>query len=190
MIKRLFKGLFSAPAIVAPETIMPISRPFTRRSFLGGIIAVPAIIRVADLMPISVRGAEIPLLHPSGPGLFIQSPVTSEWIPVGLIDTIGEDSDLEIIPPSGAIKIKGARDAGTLAVNCFPKIDPGQIELAAAHASNERRKIAVVPPDNRETYLFAGVVSSHRRHLGPFDNVARDQFGIAFDSGLTVIERS
>jgi hypothetical protein len=158
LIKPLCR-LFSAPAIVKPDAIMPVRSAAlvtSRRAFLGGALAAPAIIRVADLMPISVVPSPTVLMAADTSPIAGLTRVwvgtagngeAAAWTEIGLVESLAiEQADPFVTSANvigdGRMRLaKGTRDNGTLDLGCFSAKDPGQAELAAAARSAGRPRV-------------------------------------------------
>lgn len=121
----------------------------------------------------------------------------SGWIPVGLVESVGEFGDqaadvtFAAIGDSRTRHAKGARDAGTMALVCaHDPLDAGQQAVEAAEQTNQLFAFRVILPDapgvtfTNTVYYFRGLVSSRRKNIGTNDNVVRNTYNVLVNSQL------
>jgi len=120
----------------------------------------------------------------------------SNWIPIGLVESVGEFGDeaadvtFAAIGDSRTRHAKGARDAGTMTVTCgHDPTDIGQAAMEAAEQTNNIFAFRVTLPDgpagfsDTEIY-FRGLVRSRRKNIGTNDNVIRNTYAVGVNSEL------
>jgi hypothetical protein len=117
---------------------------------------------------------------------------------VGEVQNLGEFGDEAPLVNFAAIgdarvrKLKGARDAGTLALVCGrDPLDAGQQAMVDAEATKFEYNFKVVAADapteghSDTVYYFRGLVTSRRENYGENDNVVTRTFNIAINTAIT-----
>lgn len=125
------------------------------------------------------------------------------WVPVGLVESVGEFGDEASAISFAALgdgrvrKSKGARDAGTLALVCaYDSTDTGQAALETAEGTNTNVAFRVVLPNKitgpgtGETLYFIGLVMSKRNNVGNNDNIVRRTFNIGVNNAILRVAAS
>lgn len=120
---------------------------------------------------------------------------------IGEVQSFGEFGDESAAVTFAAIgdqrirKLKGARDAGTLALVCGrDPLDAGQDALKTAEATKFEYNFKIVLADKPDsggtdtTYYFRGLVMSKRDNLGQNDSVTMTTFNIGINSQIFEIE--
>ena len=119
------------------------------------------------------------------------------WVEIGEVETLGEFGDESASVNFLAVgdarnrKLKGARDAGTLALTVGrDPLDPGQTALRAAEKGKFEYAFKVVAadaPDEDHTdsvYYFGALVMSARDNYGNADNVVRTTFNLGINTEI------
>ena len=119
------------------------------------------------------------------------------WVEIGEVETLGEFGDESsavnflAVNDARTRKLKGARDAGTLALTVGrDPLDPGQIALRAAEKTKFEYAFKVVAadaPDEDHTdtvYFFGALVMSGRNNYGGADNVVRNTFNLGINTEI------
>lgn len=119
------------------------------------------------------------------------------YIEVGEVEDLGELGDeaeqitFTALKDGRVRKLKGPRDAGTMAVVCgADSSDEGQVAMIAAEASpldfnfmvllNDQLTISGTPT----TLFYRGKVMSKRRNIGNVSNVVRYNFNVGVNSAV------
>lgn len=146
----------------------------------------------------------------SGARFFIGNPTGAENLSEYLADTyeeVGEVEDLgefgdesEVVTfaslkDSRMRKLKGTRDAGTMAVVCGQdQSDAGQDAMIEAEASNLDFNFKVILNDqltlsgSGSEHYFRGKVMSKRLTVGSANNVVRVNFNVGVNSEIIIVE--
>lgn len=119
------------------------------------------------------------------------------WVEIGEVETLGEFGDESSavtflsVGDARTRKLKGARDAGTLALTVGrDPLDPGQVALRAAEKSKFEYAFKIVAadaPDEDYTdtaYYFGALVMSARDNYGGADNVVRTTFNLGINTEI------
>lgn len=119
------------------------------------------------------------------------------YVEIKQVEDLGELGDeSEAISFAGVgnarvLKLKGARDAGTLVlVVGRDPLDAGQIAVKAAEKTNFEYNFKLVANDapdadhTSSTYYFRGLVMSARDNYGQQNNVVRTTFNIGINSAI------
>jgi hypothetical protein len=119
------------------------------------------------------------------------------WVEVEEIENLGDFGDESADVTFSSIKdarvrhLKGARDAGSLALTCArDHLDPGQIALRAAQATKFNYAFKVVAADNaddndtKSIFYFSGPVRSARNNFGNNNNVTKTNFMVGISSPI------
>jgi hypothetical protein len=122
------------------------------------------------------------------------------WVEVGGVTSIGEFGDQatsiksNVISENRVRKLKGSRDAGTLALVCNnDPLDAGQIALLAAEATSFRYGVKVEIPDAQSPtysdsiFYFAALVMSKQLSVGEADKVISRTFSLDIDSPIVEV---
>lgn len=122
------------------------------------------------------------------------------YIEVGEVEDLGEFGDeseavtFASLSDSRVRKLKGTRDAGTIAVVCgADDSDVGQDAMVAAEASPLDFNFKVVLNDqltisgSPSEHYFRGKVMSKRLNVGSANNVVRRNFNVGINSEIHVV---
>jgi hypothetical protein len=122
------------------------------------------------------------------------------WVLVGEIESLGDFGDesasvnFTSVNDSRVRKLKGARDAGTIALTCGrDPLDVGQIAMRAAEATKFEYAFRVTAADKLDTndtnsiYYFHGLVMSQRDSYGGADNVVKTTFNIGINTDIVYV---
>ena len=120
-----------------------------------------------------------------------------DWELVNEVSSLGEFGDeaaevnFSAIGDGRVRKLKGARDAGTMAVVVGrDPLDDGQRAMVAAEKTKFRYAFKVVAEDapseefTNSEYYFVGLVMSRRENYGENDNVVTITFNVGVDSEI------
>lgn len=115
----------------------------------------------------------------------------SGWTVVGEVESLGEFGDqandvtFSAVGDGRVRHIKGARDAGTLALVCgHDPLDTGQAALELAEQTKLQFAFRVTLPDSPGTpftntiLYFRALVGSRRKNVGNNDNIIRNNYNI------------
>lgn len=119
------------------------------------------------------------------------------WVEVKEVENLGEFGDESnainflSVGDARTRKLKGARDAGTLAITCGrDPFDAGQVALRAAEKTNFEYAFKIVAadaPDANDSdtaYYFGGLVMSARDNYGTADTVVTTTFNIGINTAI------
>jgi hypothetical protein len=119
------------------------------------------------------------------------------WTEVKEIENLGDFGDessavtFASLSDARVRKLKGARDAGTMAIVVGrDPLDPGQQAMIAAEKTNFEYPFKIVAADNPSasytptTFYFKGLVMSQRNAAGANDNVVRTTFNVGINTPL------
>lgn len=119
------------------------------------------------------------------------------WVEVGEVETLGEFGDESSavnflsVGDARTRKLKGARDAGTLALTVGrDPLDLGQVALRAAEKTKFEYAFKVVAADAPDedftdtSYFFGALVMSARDNYGNADNVVRTTFNLGINTEI------
>lgn len=119
------------------------------------------------------------------------------WTEVGEVEDLGEFGDesesitFTALSDSRTRKLKGPRDAGTMAIVVGDDMtDDGQIAMEAAEASPLDHNFKVLLNDaltlagDPSEHYFRGKVMSKRRNVGNASNVVRRNFSVGVNSEI------
>jgi hypothetical protein len=196
MVFSRLKGFFS-PAIVPVEQLMPVkSMALTRRSFVGSLIAVPAVVSIGNIMPVKAFEA---VLDPNEVRLWVANHVVGvdtaaeykalDWVQIKMVEEIGVYDPAPIsghVINDGRTRIAEAhRDVGQLEVMCFESnLDRGQRVLEENRL--QQSAFRVDAPGIGPSY-FSGFVASDQR-VATKDGIMRRAHRIAIDSPVIMGE--
>lgn len=123
------------------------------------------------------------------------------WIPIGEVEDGGEIGDessdvtFQSLSDGRVRHLKGARDAGTLAlVVGDDPLDPGQIALRAAEQTKFQYPFKIEyedapgPTYDNSVDYFLGLVMSARKQVGSGDNVLRRTFNIGINTEILTVD--
>jgi hypothetical protein len=121
----------------------------------------------------------------------------SSWTEIGEVQNLGQIGDSANIVnfvslSDGRVrKLKGARDAGTLALVCGrDPLDAGQVACVAAEATASEYAFKLVANDKPNasgtptTHFFRGIVTSKQESYGAADDVVTVTFNVQVNSEL------
>ncbi|HEY8359363.1 MAG TPA: phage tail tube protein [Ramlibacter sp.] len=119
------------------------------------------------------------------------------WVEIGEVETLGEFGDESAavtflsVGDARTRKLKGARDAGTLALTVGrDPLDAGQIALSAAEKTKFEYAFKIVAADAPDedytdtTYYFGALVMSARENYGGADNVVRVTYSLGINTEI------
>lgn len=123
--------------------------------------------------------------------------VEGDWVEIGGVESIGEFGDqsnaisFASLGDQRMLKLKGVRDAGTLAVTCGrdPE-DEGQIAMEAAEKAPSNYRFRVTMNDEpTEAYsptkfYFAGQVMSRRVNVADVNAITRRTYNVGVNTPL------
>lgn len=125
----------------------------------------------------------------------------TDWVEIGEIEDGGElgdqsnDVTFQALSDGRVRHLKGARDAGTIALVCgADPSDPGQQALRAAERTKFNYPFRVIyedAPDENSTDsvdYFIGMVMSARKAIGTGDNVLRRNFAVGINSPIITVD--
>jgi hypothetical protein len=118
-------------------------------------------------------------------------------VEIGEVETLGEFGDESAavtflsVGDARTRKLKGARDAGTLALTVGrDPLDAGQIALSAAEKTKFEYAFKIVAADAPDedytdtTYYFGALVMSARENYGGADNVVRVTYSLGINTEI------
>ncbi|ASP70367.1 iron ABC transporter substrate-binding protein [Sinorhizobium meliloti] len=159
---------------------MTITTATGARYYIGGTTAIP---------------------YASGDAAAIAAFEALTWVEIKEVEDGGEVGDesadvtFQSLSDSRVRHLKGARDAGTLAlVVGDDPLDPGQIALRAAEQTKFQYNFKIEYEDAPDpTYsnsidYFRGLVMSARKQIGAGDNVLRRTFNIGINTEILTVE--
>lgn len=116
---------------------------------------------------------------------------------IGEVEEIGEHGDnseeisFTAIKDGRVRKVKGPRNANTLAITCGrDAIDAGQLAMIAAEQTDYNYAFKIIYADSRAVSYsntveyFAGLVMSRPTNIGNVSNVVRRTFNIGINTGI------
>jgi hypothetical protein len=126
---------------------------------------------------------------------------TDVWVEVEEVEDLGQFGDESAAVNFTALKdgrvqkLKGPRDAGTIAIVCghLPG-DLGQIAMTAAEAQPFNYNFKVMLSDELEISgnpgirYFSGMVMSQRLNVGNVSNVVKQNFNVAINTPVLVVD--
>lgn len=151
----------------------------------------------------SAAGARLFIATTSGIPANLAAYQLLTWTEVGEVEDMGEFGDESELVQFTALKdartrkMKGPRDAGTMAIIVGDDmLDDGQIAMEAAEATHLDWPIKVqlndaitLAGDDSEHY-FSGLVVSKRRNVGQANNVVRRNFAVAINTEILSVDPS
>lgn len=127
--------------------------------------------------------------------------LADSYVEVGEVEDLGEfgDSAEELrfaaLSDARVRKLKGARDAGTMAIVCgADDSDEGQAAMIAAEATDFDYNFKVVLSDARtlggtpSEHYFRGKVMSKRLNVGNNSNIVRYNFNLGVNSAIVDVD--
>jgi hypothetical protein len=193
MVLSLLRGIFS-PAIVPAEQLMPVKpMALTRRSFVGGLFAVPAVVSIGNIMPVKAfeevfDANEVRFwVAPNHSGI-IDTAVeykNLDWVQIKMVEEIGVYDDPPIsghVINDGRTRMaKAHRDVGQLEVMCFESnLDRGQRVLEENRLQQSAFRVDV--PGEGPSYFSGFVACDHR--VATRDGIKRRAHRIAIDGAI------
>lgn len=119
------------------------------------------------------------------------------WVLIGEVENYGEFGDESSsvsflsVGDARTRKLKGSRDAGTIALVCGrDPLDPGQLALRAAEKTKFEYAFKIVASDAPDedftdtTYYFGALVMSGRNNLGGADDVTKISFNLGINTEI------
>ena len=132
-----------------------------------------------------------PQVVPSVADTLVEFQALSGWTPIGEVESVGEFGDqandvtFSAVGDARVRHIKGARDAGVMALVCgHDPQDTGQAALELAEQTKFQFAFRVTLPDSpgapftNTIYYFRALVGSRRKNIGNNDNVIRNTYNV------------
>jgi hypothetical protein len=132
-----------------------------------------------------------PQVVPAAADTLVEFQAISGWTPIGEVESVGEFGDqandvtFSAVGDARVRHIKGARDAGVMALVCgHDPLDTGQLALELAEQTKFAFAFRVTLPDSPGTpftntiLYFRALVGSRRKNIGNNDNVIRNNYNV------------
>jgi Phage tail tube protein, TTP len=138
-----------------------------------------------------------PQVLPTAADSLAEFQAISGWTPIGEVESVGEFGDqandvtFSAVGDARVRHIKGARDAGVMALVCgHDPLDTGQAALELAEQTKFQFAFRVTLPDSPGTpftntiLYFRALVGSRRKNIGNNDNIIRNNYNVMLVSEI------